>query len=216
MAIIHIIERVLKRAIWEVQIPVLMISFGIKVKVFRIPSNDIYHTVYGISAGANSGEEKAVEIGEITAIVTGDEWTQPDLRSVGTFKEGWMYCRIPDMYGPGGNVLNFQDNGRDGTTVIPDMPHGLSNQEMVFIYNSDHYNGFFKIFNVSLNTFDITKIFIMDEVGQWATTKVKEGDVIKFVDRQDTKIRRYQVEAMQTIGSTIEIIQRFRLSSLGD
>jgi hypothetical protein len=216
MAIIHIIERVLRRAVWEVQIPVLMISFGIKVKVFRIPLSDMYHSVYGVAAGANSGETNAVEIGEITAIVTGDEWTQTDLRNVGTFKKGWMYCRIPDMYGPGGNVLHFEDNGLGGTVVTTNAPHGLSNQEMVFIYDSAHYNAFYKIFNVTPGTFDITKIFTLDETGKWATTKVKEGDVIKFADRQDTKVRRYLVESMETIGTTIEIIQRFSLSTLGD
>jgi hypothetical protein len=218
--ILHVIEKVYRRALWEVQIPVLITSLGIKVKIFRIPSGDMYHSVYGVAAGANEGVDKAVEIGEITALIVGDEWTQTDIRSVGTFKEGWMYCRIPDMYGPGGNVFSFQDNNHGGTRVTTDAPHGLSNTEMVYIYNSVHYNGYYKIFDTYLGiteiTFDIPRIFTLDETGKWATVKVKEGDVIKFSDRQDTKIRRYKVEAMETFGNTIEIVQRFRLSTLGD
>ena len=47
------------------------------------------------------------------------------------------------------------------------------------------------------------------------TPNIKEGDVIRF-QRQDGKVRRYKVEELNTIGSTIQIIQRFKISSLGD
>jgi len=216
MAIIHIIERILKKAIWEVQIPVLMISFGIKVKVFRIPTNDMYHSVYGIAAGANEGVDRAVEVGDITAIIVGDEWTAADLGHVGTFSLGWMYCIISDMYGPGGNVISFASNGAGGTRVTTGAPHGLLNNDKVFIIDNENYNGFYTISSPTVSTFDIPKPFTVTGTARWATTKIKEGDTVRFSDRQDTKIRRYKVEKLESIGSTIEIIQRFRLSSLGD
>jgi hypothetical protein len=49
-----------------------------------------------------------------------------------------------------------------------------------------------------------------------ATYKVIEGDVVKFADRTDRKVRRYKIEQPESIGHTLEILKRFRLSSLGD
>jgi len=216
MAHIHTIENLSRIAVWETYIPMMMVELGIKVRIFRIPPNDMYHNVYGIAAGANEGERTAVEVGSVTAIIAGDDWTPTDIRNVGTLKEGWMYCRIPDMYGPGGNVTHFASNGGNGTRVTTSEPHGLSSGEKLFIYDAGTYNGFYIIFNASGNTFDILKTFTVDGTGRWSSTLIKEGDTIRFEDRQDTKIRRYKVDSLETIGSTIQIAQRFRISSLGD
>lgn len=216
MSHIHVIENLSRIAVWETYIPMMMVEFGIKVRIFRIPSNDMYHSVYGIAAGVNEGERTAVEVGSITVIIVGDNWTPTDMMNVGTLDSGWMFCRISDMYGPGGDIISFVNGGGGITRVITSKPHGLSSGEKLFIYDAGDYNGFYTISNASGNVFDIIKIFSGDRIGRWSSTLIKEGDTIRFEDRQDTKVRRFKVELMDTVGRTTQIVQRFRISSIGD
>ena len=139
--ILQIIEGV-HQVGWEVKIPVLITALGMKVFIYRKPAYDLTQEVYGPDSQADSG----VKIGEVNALILGDEWTVFDFRNVGTFEKGWMYCLATDL----------------------------------------------------------------------STYKVIEGDVVKFGDRTDRKVRRYKIEHPESIGHTLEILKRFRLSSLGD
>ena len=138
--ILQIIENVLQTG-WNVKIPVLITALGMKVTIYRKPAYDVSPEVYGPDAGA-----EGVKIGEMTALVFGDEWTSFDSRNVGTFEHGWLYCLETSI---------------DTSTIM-------------------------------------------------------EGDVVKFADRLDRKVRRYKIEMPESIGHTVEILKRFRLSSLGE
>ena len=139
-SILQIVEGVMKTG-WEVQIPVYITAQGIKVSIYRKSATDVSQEVYGPDA-----KDDGTKIGEVQALISGDEWTTFDFRSVGTFDKGWMYC----------------------------LPADIANYNVVV------------------------------------------GDVVKFVDRTDSKVRRYKIVDAKSIGHTVEVVKKFELSSLGD
>ena len=147
MGVIQIYEKLYRTSIWEKNlIPLWIRVHGIMVTIVR-PDEDVYEEVYGVASGVSGSF-----IGSLKALVFGDDWQPTDLRNIGTFDKGWMYCNVSDMSGS-----NFV---------------------------------------------------------------IQVGDVIEFsgstIGRQDNKVRRYKIDELDAVGSTIQIVQRFRLSSIGD
>ena len=68
--------------------------YGIAIKIFK-PRKNVHSKVYGSSSG-----EKYEYSDEIQGLVTGDDFFPSDMRSSGSFQEGFLYTSYHDKIDP--------------------------------------------------------------------------------------------------------------------
>ena len=62
-----------------------------------------------------------------------------------------------------------REEGNTGKVTCTSEKHGLSNDEEIQIFDSENYDGYYTVDDVTVNTFQITKLFVQSEVktGKW-------------------------------------------------
>jgi len=66
-----------------------------------------------------------------------------------------------------GDIASTADNGSGGTTVTCSAAHGMSNGDVVHIFETTDYDGDHTISNVSGADFDISVVYTSSQTGNW-------------------------------------------------
>lgn len=83
--------------------------------------------------------------------------------------------------GANGSITTFADSTVEAgvKTKVTSIAHGLVSGEAVVITGTTNYDGTFLILNVTTDTFDIEKVFSVDDAtGTWDTSSLDETDVL--------------------------------------
>jgi len=118
--------------------------------------------------------------------------------------------RLEVEYNFRGNVSLFANNGAGGTRVTVGAGHGLINTNVVLVYDTTSYDGFFAIFNVTANTFDIARVFVATEPGKWAIPSNEGRGVMEEISEET--ITGFQVQRAPAIDTTGALVTNGKLN----
>ena len=114
-----------------------------------------------------------------------------DSRYIGSMVSTNSVDTVIGIQGEDGVITAFADAG-GGNTTVTSTGHGLSNGDPVSINNTIEYNGLFTISGVTVNTFEISRVFVTDEgSGNWESGWYKisgtsaAGSTIERFDMSD-------------------------------
>lgn len=118
--------------------------------------------------------------------------------------------RLEVEYNFRGNVSLFANNGACGTRVTVAAGHGLINTDVVLVYDTVNYDGFFVIFNVAPTTFDIARVFVATEPGKWATPTSEGRGVMEEISEET--ITGFQVQRAPAIDTSGALVTNGKLN----
>jgi hypothetical protein len=143
------------------------------------------------------------------------DWSKGRELANGTPHDGVPYT----MYGVGrleveynfrGNVSLFANNGAGGTRVTVGAGHGLVDGNVVLVYDTTNYDGFFTIFNTAATTFDIARVFVATEPGKWATPTSEGRGVMEEISEET--ITGFQVQRAPAIDTSGAVVTNGKLN----